>query len=101
MSLELMAGPSPDEFDSKEKSLGKTTDLIDTVVLTKDHLGKLKKKVKDSCDIEVEDAMEGMIGGNFNTFGEQVPNALVIKPKSLEDDVEYQNRGKLIKRIEN
>ena len=35
---------------------------------------KSEKAVKDSCDIEAEDAMEGMIGGNFNTFGEQAPN---------------------------
>lgn len=102
LSLDVMAGPTPDEFDlkNKEASFNNTADLIDAMVFKHD-LSKAKKKVKDSCDIEVEDAMEGMIGGNFNTFGEQAPNALMIKRKSLEDDVDYQNRGTLIQRIEN
>ena len=96
LSLDVMAGPTPDEFDMAGKGL-----IVDAVLTAKkDHVKK--KVVKDSCDIEVEDAMEGMIGGNFNTFGEQAPNALVIKPKnSVEDDVDYQNRGTLIQRIEN
>ena len=28
---------------------------------------------KDSCDIGADEALEGMTGGNFNTFGEQEP----------------------------
>ena len=44
--------------------------------------------MKDSCDIGADDAMEGMVGGNFNTFGEQAPKDFFQKQQkqsSLEE----------------
>lgn len=42
--------------------------------------------------------MEGMIGDNFNTFGEQDPSMFFQERKSLEE--EHRGSTKLIERIE-
>ena len=47
--------------------------------------------------------MEGMIGGNFNTFGEQAPNMLFQNRKSVTDDDSQPSVAcstQLIERIE-
>lgn len=93
LPLDLMAGPTLDEFDGSEAT-GNTIlsgiNLIDTVVLNSSDIGKSKGGSKaepntrqkqkkpsslkrDSCNVDEE--AEEMIGGNFNTFGEQVPTA--------------------------
>lgn len=40
---------------------------------------KENNEKKDSCDIGADEAMEGMTGGNFNTFGEQAPKDFFLK----------------------
>ena len=91
-----MAGPTMDEFeasgsasaaDNTNNTIISGVNLIDTVVLDQSDIVAKKqpnagnpskmrrdqvksRKGRDSCDIEAEDSMEGMIGGNFNTFGE-------------------------------
>lgn len=64
---------------------------------------KKSRRGKDSCDVEAEDALEGMVGGNFNTFGEQPTSDMFLhKRKSLEEDDEGSiGPTKLIERIEN
>ena len=112
LPLNIMAGP--ENSDTSGVALEQT--IISGVHLTGDGAydnqikvkgGKKQKKkkfnvVKDSCDIGVDDAMEGMIGGNFNTFGEQTPNVFFEKQKSVEEPIDTRVGGSenLIKRIE-
>ena len=96
LPLDVMAGPTMDEFeasgsasaaDNTNNTIISGVNLIDTVVLDQSDIVAKKqpnagnpskmrrdqvksRKGRDSCDIEAEDSMEGMIGGNFNTFGE-------------------------------
>ena len=85
LPLDLMAGAASEEMGSSAADI--TANLIDTIVLNRNDIcGKVEVRpqrpaykeessgIKDSCDLGIEDAMEGMIGGNFNTFGEHTPN---------------------------
>ena len=63
-------------------------------------LSRGKKRKQVSSDIGMKDAVEGIIGGNFNTFGEQSPDAFRQKRKGLDEDSDFRAKGRLIERIE-
>jgi len=48
----------------------------------------------------MKDAVEDVIVGNFNTFGEQSPDEFRLKRKGYDEDNNSRARGKLIERIE-
>ena len=99
-----MSGPTIDEFEdsqSAEQTIISGTNLIEKVILNQGDIAQGKRRKKVSCDIGMEDAMEGLIGGNFNTFGEQSSNDVIFqKRKSLEEDNDFKIKGNLIERIE-
>jgi len=96
LPLDGFAGTAADEMGSCAAEM--TGNLIDTIVLVNSDIGGIingrgqKTGGDSSCDLELEDAVEGMVGGNFNTFGEHTP------------DVYYNNEGRdsqLIERLAN
>ena len=86
----MMAGPSLDDLEGSatEQQIINGIQLTDTIVLNQSDIGRdikvaneivkkrneLQAEVQDSCDLGAEDALEGMVGGNFNTFGEHTSN---------------------------
>ena len=79
--MDALAGLSLEDAENSagEKTLSRKVNLNDTIDLKKGkrQISKVESSgVKDSCDLGLEDAMEGMIGGNFNTFGEHAPNVV-------------------------
>ena len=82
-------GAGGNTTDLEQTILSSVQLLVDSSMLTKDkHQLQQHVVMKDSCDIGADDAMEGMVGGNFNTFGEQAPKDFFQKQQkqsSLEE----------------
>ena len=69
---------------TKDALGGKQTSLVGILPLDERLATELEDK--DSCDLADDDVMEGMIGDNFNTFGEHASDVFYKQRKSLEDD---------------
>ena len=103
LPLDVMSGPAHDDFENGRigrQTLRSGANLIQTVVLRQNDFIKGKKRKKISSDIGIKDAVEDVLGGNFNTFGEQSSDTFRQKRKGDNEENNSRARGKLIERIE-